>query len=45
MTPTQGLAGITEIEIQPYETNIYDSEITGYVQLEDANDSVSMKIR
>lgn len=36
MTPGSGLSGITEIQIKPYEENIYNSEITGYVQLQDS---------
>jgi hypothetical protein len=38
MTPGNGNVGTTSVEIQPYEENIYDTEITGYVQLEDIND-------
>lgn len=38
MTPDNGNVGTTEVEIQPYEENIYDTEITGYVQLEDIDD-------
>lgn len=36
MTPGSGLSGITDIVIQPYEENIYDEPITGYVQLQDS---------
>lgn len=38
MTPGNGNIGTTSVEIQPYEENIYDTEITGYVQLEDIDD-------
>lgn len=38
MTPGSGTAGTTEITIQPYEENIYDTPITGYIQLEDTGD-------
>lgn len=38
MKPGRGTAGITTVEIQPYEENIYDTPITGYVQLEDTGD-------
>lgn len=36
MSPGSGLNGITDIVIQPYEENIYDKPMTGYVQLEDS---------
>lgn len=38
MTPGSGIAGTAEITIQPYEENIYDTPITGYIQLEDTGD-------
>lgn len=38
MTPGRGYAGSTSVQIQPYEENIYNKEITGYVQLEDIYD-------
>lgn len=38
MRPGSGTAGTTSIEINPYEENIYDTPITGYVQLEDTED-------
>lgn len=36
MSPGSGLSGITDIVIQPYEENIYDEPMTGYVQLQDS---------
>lgn len=38
MSPGSGTSGTTLVEIKPYEENIYDTEITGYVQLEDIDD-------
>jgi hypothetical protein len=38
MSPGRGTSGTTSVEIQPYEENIYDTPITGYVQLEDMSD-------
>jgi hypothetical protein len=38
MSPGSGTSGTTSVEIQPYEENIYDTPITGYVQLEDIDD-------
>lgn len=44
MSPTSGEAGTTNIDILPEEENIYDSEMTGYVQLDDAADYNVTKI-
>lgn len=38
MSPTSGEAGTTSILILPEEENIYDSEMTGYVQIDDKAD-------
>ena len=38
MSPGSGTSGTTAVTIQPYEENIYDNPITGYVQLEDTGD-------
>lgn len=46
MTPGRGYYGTTSVNIEPYEENIYDKAMTGYVQLEDAYDyGVSTLIR
>lgn len=46
MSPTRGEAGTTSIEILPEEENIYDSEMTGYVQIDgNADYGVSTIIR
>jgi hypothetical protein len=38
MSPGSGISGTTLVEIKPYEENIYDEPITGYIQLEDTRD-------
>lgn len=38
MSPDSGTSGTTLVEIKPYEENIYDNPITGYIQLEDTRD-------
>lgn len=38
MSPGSGTSGATLVEIKPYEENIYDEPITGYIQLEDTRD-------
>lgn len=38
MSPGSGTSGTTLVEIKPYEENIYDDPITGYIQLEDTRD-------
>lgn len=38
MSPGSGTSGTTLAEIKPYEENIYDDPITGYIQLEDTRD-------
>lgn len=38
MSPGSGTSGTTQVTIEPYEENIYNKPMTGYVQLEDTGD-------
>ena len=38
MSPGSGTSGTTLVEIKPYEENVYDTPITGYVKLEETGD-------